>query len=74
MENNFSEYLTTRELATYLGVSRQWLEAGRSAGYGPPFVRLARGRGGIVRYSRFEIDRWMQEHQISCLENTEARS
>ena len=53
------EYMTTREAAAYLSVSHQWLEIGRSKSYGPPFAKV----GGIVRYKRAEVDRWMLDHQ-----------
>ena len=59
MKANIVEYMTTRETAAYLGVSRQWLEIGRSKGYGPPFTKVE----GIVRYQRAEVDRWMLDYQ-----------
>ncbi len=34
------ELLTTEETAAWLGVSRQWLEIGRSKKYGPAYVRV----------------------------------
>ena len=61
MKANIVEYMTTRETAAYLGVSRQWLEIGRSKGYGAPFTKVE----GIVRYKRAEVDRWMLDHQRS---------
>ncbi len=57
------EYMTTREAATYLSVSRQWLEIGRSKDYGPPFTKVE----GIIRYKRAEVDRWMLGHQRNAL-------
>ena len=53
------EYMTTPEAAAYLRVSRQWLEIGRSKGYGPPFTKVE----GIVRYKREQVDSWMVDHQ-----------
>src|SRR5688572_8565728 len=45
------EYLTTCEAATLLRFSPRALEAMRSRGGGPPFVRIGR----IVRYPRAEL-------------------
>jgi predicted DNA-binding transcriptional regulator AlpA len=53
------EYLRTRDAATYLGVSPQFLEIGRSRGFGPRFVKIGR----IVRYRRIALDRWMSLHE-----------
>ncbi len=63
MKANIVEYMTTRETAAYLGVSRQWLEIGRGKGYGPPFTKVK----GILRYKRAEVDRWMLDHQRDTL-------
>ena len=63
MSNQNLEYMDTKDTAAYLRVSRQWLEIGRSKGYGPPFIKPGNGSGGIVRYKRSEIDRWMLDHQ-----------
>ena len=63
MKANIVEYMTTREAAAYLGVPRQWLEIGRSKGYGPPFTKVE----GIVRYKAAEVDRWMLDHQRNTL-------
>ena len=50
MPKNIVEYLTTREAAAYLGVSRQWLDIGRTKGYGPPFIKAGDGGGGRSRF------------------------
>jgi hypothetical protein len=63
MKANIVEYMTTREAAAYLSVSRQWLEIGRSKAYGPPFMKVE----GIVRYRRTEVDRSMLDHQRNTL-------
>jgi predicted DNA-binding transcriptional regulator AlpA len=67
MTTNIIEYLNTKQAAAYLGVSRQWLEIGRTKGYGPPFIKAGDGGGGIVRYMRSEIDGWMFSQQRSVL-------
>jgi hypothetical protein len=43
------DLLNTKEVASWFGVSEEWLEIGRSIGYGPPFILLA---PRIVRYQR----------------------
>ena len=53
-----NEYLTTKEAASYLGVSRQTLEIGRHKGTGPSYCRPIHGR--LVRYFRPDLDAWMQ--------------
>jgi len=56
------ELLTTAAVAEWLGVSTQWLETGRSKGYGPPFVRLSPSR---VRYRRDRVRTWLDERTIT---------
>ena len=52
-------YLDTGEAAAVIGVSRQWLEIGRRKGYGPPFIKVGSGNGGIVRYRRSTLENWL---------------
>ena len=52
------QYLSTRQAAKYLGVSRQTLEIGRHKGTGPIYCRPVNSR--IVRYLRSDLDAWMQ--------------
>ena len=58
-----SEYMTTREAAVYLKLSRQYLEAARyrGDGSGPAYVKLERA----VRYRRSVLDAWMSAHDHS---------
>ena len=53
------QYLTTRQAAAYLGVSRQTLEIGRHKGTGPIYCRPVNSR--IVRYFLPDLDAWMQD-------------
>jgi hypothetical protein len=53
--------LTSRQAARELGVSNGWLEAARSHGTGPPFVRLA---PSVIRYSREAIVRWLRDREL----------
>ncbi|WP_137772207.1 MULTISPECIES: helix-turn-helix domain-containing protein [unclassified Microbacterium] len=52
-----SPLMHSREVATYLKVSESTLSRWRSAGTGPPFLRL----GGIARYRLDAVDRWLDE-------------
>jgi predicted DNA-binding transcriptional regulator AlpA len=56
------ELMTVVECASWLGVSVQWLDDGRSKGYGPPFVRLSRN---MVRYRRAEVRAWLIERTFA---------
>lgn len=61
MAEDHIEYLSTEQVAAYLGMSRQWLEIGRHKGYGPPYIKLGRA----VRYKRSALDEWMLARQQS---------
>lgn len=52
-----SPLMDSREVAAYLKVSESTLSRWRSAGTGPPFIRL----GGIARYRLETIDVWLQD-------------
>jgi predicted DNA-binding transcriptional regulator AlpA len=52
------DLLSTRETSDWIGVSTQWLEIGRSGGYGPPFIRVA---PRCVRYRRGDVLAWLRE-------------
>ncbi len=51
-----SPLMDSREVATYLKVSESTLSRWRSAGTGPPFIKL----GGIARYRLNAIDTWLR--------------
>jgi predicted DNA-binding transcriptional regulator AlpA len=53
--------LSTPALAEWLTVSAQWLEIGRSKGYGPKFVRLSPSR---VRYRRSDVLDWLASRTV----------
>jgi predicted DNA-binding transcriptional regulator AlpA len=55
---NPDDLLNTRQVADWLGISSQWLEIGRSKGFGPPFIRLNSKR---IRYLRAAVLRWLEE-------------
>lgn len=50
--------LTTQEVADLLNVRRTTLEAWRSRGGGPKFMKLGR----VVRYRRRDVDQWLEEN------------
>lgn len=50
--------LSTKEVATWLGVSEQWVEIGRHRGYGPKFVKVAARR---IRYRRGDVIAFLRE-------------
>jgi predicted DNA-binding transcriptional regulator AlpA len=50
------ELLTTVQCANWFGVSVQWLDIGRSEGYGPPFQKLG---PHMVRYHRGTVREWL---------------
>ena len=52
------DLLRTSELARWLGVSIQWLEIGRSKGYGPPYTKLSKK---CIRYRRGDVKAWLEE-------------
>jgi hypothetical protein len=52
------DLLTTPAVADWLKVSTQWLEIGRSKGWGPPFIRLSTRR---VRYRRADVLAWLKK-------------
>ena len=52
------ELIDTVKTALWLGVSPQWLEIGRSRGWGPPFIKLSPRR---VRYRVGAVKQWLTE-------------
>jgi hypothetical protein len=55
------DLLTTPATADWLQVSTEWLEVGRSKGYGPPYVRLSPTR---VRYRRGDVRGWLVDRTV----------
>jgi predicted DNA-binding transcriptional regulator AlpA len=52
------QLFTTPELASYLGVSVQFLEIGRTKGVGPAFIRVT---PRMVRYQKRDVIAWLSE-------------
>jgi len=57
------DLLSTVKLAKWLGTSTQWLEIGRSRGYGPTFIRIS---PRMVRYRRKDVLKWLAERSYQC--------
>jgi hypothetical protein len=54
--DNDDDLLTTGGVATWLGVSTQWLEIARSKNYGPRYVRVSPRR---IMYRRGDVLVWL---------------
>lgn len=54
-----NELLTTLQVASWLGVSRNWLEIGRLSGGSnrPPFIKIGPQQ---VRYRRSDVKAWLE--------------
>ena len=52
------ELLSTKQVAEWLGVSRQWAEIQRTKGGGPSFIRVSPTR---IRYRRQAVLDWLAE-------------
>src|ERR1051325_11513151 len=56
------ELLKALYVATWLGVSVDWLDNGRHRGYGPEYIRLSPRR---IRYRRSDVIRFLEERRHS---------
>jgi predicted DNA-binding transcriptional regulator AlpA len=57
------EFLTTRQVADWLGCSMQWLEILRGRGTGPKYVTLS---NRMVRYKRGAVRDWLRKRERQC--------
>lgn len=57
-EAGMDDLFDTRQLAAWLGVSKQFLEIGRNKGYGPRFEKLG---PRCVRYTKEDVLLWLKE-------------
>lgn len=62
--------LDTKTVADWLGVSVQFLEIGRSKGYGPRFVRVSSRRVG---YLRRDVRSWLKARTFASTAEYEMR-
>jgi predicted DNA-binding transcriptional regulator AlpA len=51
-------YFNTKQAASYLNLSHQYLEIARHKGGGPQYIKLAKA----VRYRQEDLDVWMGNH------------
>jgi hypothetical protein len=61
--------MTTQETARWLNVSTQFLEIGRSQGYGPPATVLS---PKVVRYKKNTVLRWLIEREKAYAKRAKA--
>jgi len=54
------DLLTTVQVASWFGVTAQWVELARAGDYGPPFKRIA---PQIIRYERGAVMAWLKERE-----------
>ena len=57
------DLISTVDMSAWLGVSEQWLEIGRTRGYGPTFIRVDTRR---VRYRRQDVLEWLAARTYQC--------
>ena len=55
--SDIERLLTEKQLARMLDVSNRTVQHWRQTGYGPPFLKLARGR--LVRYRISAVEEWL---------------
>src|SRR5438046_1711739 len=60
-EGTDDELRSTVKTALWLGVSAEWLEIGRSRGWGPPFIKLSPRR---VRYRVGDVKKWLADRSF----------
>jgi hypothetical protein len=56
------KYLSTKQAATYVNYSTQYLEIARhkADGSGPAYIKQSRA----VRYRRSDLDKWMKDRRV----------
>lgn len=52
-----NDLLTTDQLAEWFACSKQWVEIGRTRGYGPKFIRTG---PRAIRYRRQDVLSWLE--------------
>lgn len=62
MQGNGSRYLTRREAAQYLGVSRRSLDNWATRGEGPRFFKIGRA----ARYRVSDLESWIEARAVAC--------
>jgi|Deesub1362B_J571_1020462.scaffolds.fasta_scaffold58691_1 predicted site-specific integrase-resolvase len=54
------ELLTEKEAAEFLGIARGTLANYRSAGKGPPYVKIE----GTIRYRKADLEAYIEAHRV----------
>ena len=68
-----SELLKESEAAKLIGLSVHWLRRKRWSGGGIPFIKIADGPGGAVRYRREDVDAFItSRYRLSTSDNGKA--
>ena len=62
--------MDTGAVASWLGVSPQFLEIGRSKGYGPSFIRIS---GRRIGYLRRDVREWLKNRTFASTSEYEQR-
>ncbi len=58
LQGSTPRYFNTKQAASYLKLSHQYLEIARHKGGGPQYIKLAKA----VRYRQEDLDDWMADH------------
>jgi predicted DNA-binding transcriptional regulator AlpA len=56
------QLLSTQAVASWLGISLQWLEIGRHRGYGPKFQKISARH---IRYRRGDVVEWLRSRTFA---------
>jgi hypothetical protein len=63
------ELLTTKQVADWFAVSEEWLEIGRSKGFGPRYKRLG---PNLIRYTRGDCRQFLKDRTYASTAEYEA--
>ena len=69
--NNIPTNMSVTEAASYLRLSKTWLDKSRIAGGGPRYVQY-RPLGRII-YRRCDLDEWLSDHTLSSTSEASTR-
>ena len=56
--------LSTKEAASYLGMSAEWLVLQRAQGLGPAYSKFGAAKNAPIRYKRAALDHYIDSCQI----------
>lgn len=58
-QDNPEEYWSVQQVADYTGTTQSLWDRLRWGGGGPPYIKMGKARGSLVRYRRSDVDAWM---------------